>query len=61
MSIPKATITVYPGGGSRIEGVEKTADCFKLGKMAEAAGKIESRKKKDHPPAKQDAHVKGGN
>lgn len=60
MSIPPATITVYPGGSSRVEGMEQTKDCFKLGKMAESAGKIKERKKKEHPPLRQDVHANGG-
>jgi len=63
MTIPVSKITVWPGGHSIIDGQEKVDDCHKLGEMAEAAGKIESRKKKDHTPVYQDVHAKakGGN
>ncbi len=59
MTIPVSKITIYPGGGSKIEGLEKAKDCYKLGEMGKAAGKIESRKKKDHEDVYQDIHTKG--
>lgn len=58
MTIPVSKITIYPGGHSKIEGMEQVDDCFKLGRMGEAAGKIESRKKKEHPPLRQDVHAR---
>ena len=58
---PKAKITIYPDGSSKIEGLEKTDDCFKLSQLGEAAGKVKNDKKKDHPPVRQDVHANGGN
>lgn len=57
----KQKISIFPGGGSKIEGLEKSEECHKLGEMARAAGKVTSQKKKDHDEVYQDVHAKGGN
>jgi hypothetical protein len=59
--IPNTKITVFPGGNSKVEGLEKSENCYKLNEMGKAAGKVESEKKKDHTPVYQDVNVKGGN
>jgi len=59
--IPKTKITVFPGGNSKVEGMEKADDCYKLNEMSRAAGKVESEKEKDHTPVYQDINVKGDN
>lgn len=52
-------ITIYPGGKSKIEGLEKSDECYKLGQTARAAGKVVSEKDRDHTPVHNTGHVTG--
>ncbi len=61
MTIPVSKITIYKGGNSKIESLEQVDDCHKLAEMAEAGGKVTSRKKKDHEDVFHDVQIKGVN
>jgi len=55
--LPKATIVVSLGGGSQIEGKEKTGNCYELSELAKAAGKVVSDEEKEHTPVHHSAHT----
>ena len=57
--LPDTKITIKPGGEAIIDGQEKSPQCYKLTETANEAGKIISKKKKDHPPVHQTIHTKG--
>lgn len=56
---PNAKIIIDTNGDSRIEGLEKTADCHKLSEMGRSAGKVTKDAEKDHPPVHQNVNRKG--
>ena len=59
MSLPKAKIIINTDGSSRIEGLEKTEDCYKLSELGKLVGKVTEDKPKDHTPVFQAVHTKG--
>jgi hypothetical protein len=56
--LPKTTIIIGKDGSSRLEGQEKSDQCFKINELARMAGKVESEKPKDHQPVHQDVNNK---
>ncbi len=50
MSFIKTKITIGKDGSSKIEGMEKSDQCYKLVDLAKAAGKVTSQQKKEHVP-----------
>ena len=55
---PKTTIIIDRKGNSRIEGEEKSDQCFKLRDLARTAGKVQSIEDKDHTPVYHDVTQK---
>jgi hypothetical protein len=55
----KTKITIGKDGSSRIEGLEKGDDCYKLLEMAKMAGKVTSDKHVEHVPVYHDVHQRG--
>jgi hypothetical protein len=59
MSLPKSKIIINTDGSSRIEGLEKTEDCYKLSELGKLVGKVVEDKPKDHTPVYQTVQTKG--
>jgi len=58
--LPKTEITISADGMThRIEGMEKSDQCYKLEELAKMAGKVVSVDDKDHDPVHQDVNRKG--
>jgi len=56
--LPNTKIVIGRDGKSRIEGMEKSDQCYKLSDLAKAAGKVESDKEKEHQPVYQNVKRK---
>jgi len=55
--LPKAVIKIAPDGTKvKIEGKEKSDNCFELSELGKRAGKVVEDKDKDHVPVHQDVH-----
>jgi len=57
--LPNTRIVISPTGDSRIEGLEKTDQCYKLSELGKQAGKVTKYNTKDHTPVYQSVHQKG--
>lgn len=55
--LPKSKIIVSLGGNSRIEGEEKTDNCYELSELGKAAGEVIKDEEKDHTPVHHSAHI----
>ena len=57
--LPNTTVIIERDGTSRIEGEEKSPNCFKLSELGKRAGKVSEDNEKDHnPPVQQTIHQK---
>jgi hypothetical protein len=54
--LPNTKIVIGKNGSSRIEGQEKTDQCFKLSELGKMAGKVVKDEDKEHTPVYQDVH-----
>jgi len=56
--LPNTQIIISKNGDSRIEGLEKSDQCYKLSELGRSAGKVISDDDKEHQPVYQDVNRK---